>query len=49
MPQNGITPQNPDAEDDLDLFEEHDDQGGTQSLSDDEFDDLVDALADEWP
>jgi hypothetical protein len=49
MPRNDITPQNPDADDDLDDFEEFEEQQGTKPTLDDEFDDDVDVLNDEWP
>ncbi|WP_165845749.1 hypothetical protein [Streptacidiphilus pinicola] len=50
MPQNGTTPQSPDADDELDLFDEApDDPQGTRPPADDEFDDLVESLRDEWP
>ncbi|MEY9849576.1 hypothetical protein [Streptacidiphilus sp. MAP5-3] len=48
MKQNGTTPPNPEADDDLDLFDDLDGPDGTQPVFDDEFGDL-DALTDEWP
>ncbi|WP_161789975.1 hypothetical protein [Streptacidiphilus neutrinimicus] len=49
MPENNTTPQNPDADDTLDLSHELHAPQDFPPLTDEEFDELVNAQPDEWP